>query len=190
MDTLNLELLVKDGMEIEANQVQYSLLDRRAENQLLPLCRKEKIKLLVFGVVAGGVLSDSFLGISKEQAQAKTSDSVSRRMYWSSLERWSTDWALFQELLETLRAVGQRLSPQPQNVAFVACAWALQRLESLGAGGALILGVRDAGHLEEHRALLDGEVKLGAADMDQIQAVLDKGLSPQGDIWYQERGWL
>eukprot|EP00443_Scrippsiella_acuminata_P027265 CAMPEP_0115349258 /NCGR_PEP_ID=MMETSP0270-20121206/95829_1 /TAXON_ID=71861 /ORGANISM="Scrippsiella trochoidea, Strain CCMP3099" /LENGTH=59 /DNA_ID=CAMNT_0002771257 /DNA_START=23 /DNA_END=199 /DNA_ORIENTATION=- len=59
MDTANLRALVDDGMEIEANQVQYSLVDRRPEVRLLAYCREKRIKLTVFGVVGGGLLSDS-----------------------------------------------------------------------------------------------------------------------------------
>lgn len=187
MDTTNLKLMVDDGMAIEANQVQYSLVDRRAEVRHLKYCKEQGIKLTVFGVVAGGLLSDRFLGLTRNEAQSKL-DSVSRRMYDTSLQRWSTDWNLFQQLLGTLKAVGHRKEPQ-LPIAAVACLWALHQMETLGAGGALILGVRDAGHLAEHTALLNGEARLDVADMEEIRAVLDLGNKPVGDIWYQERGW-
>lgn len=191
MDTAHLDLMVQDGMEIEANQVQYSLLDRRPEVKLLPYCRPRNIKLLVFGVVAGGLLSDSMLGLSQAEAHRRTTDSVSRRMYWSSLMRWTHDWNLFQELLRVLRDIGKRKLPH-LPVATVACAWTLQRLDDLGAGGSLILGVRDARHLEEHSALLNWKsgALLQTEDMASIQAVLDKGSPPEGDIWHQERRWI
>lgn len=187
MDTTNLKLLVDDGMAIEANQVQYSLLDRRPEVRLLKYCKEKNIKLTVFGVVAGGLLSDSFLGVPPGRAKGML-DSVSRRMYFSSLQRWSSDWTLFQKLLETLKAIGERKGP-PLPIAAVASAWALERMKELGAGGSLILGVRDTRHLEEHTALLRGEVALSNDDMAEIQTVLDQGATPRGDIWYDERGW-
>merc|ERR1712094_15104 len=136
------------------------------------------------GVVAGGLLSDEFLGVPQSQAQNKLG-SVSRRMYWSSLQRWSSNWSLFQKLLQTLKEIGQRKTPQ-MPIAAVACAWALQQMETLGAGGALILGVRDTGHLEEHIALLNGNSRL---EMNEMKEILDEGNRPVGDIWYQERGW-
>lgn len=186
MDTANLKSLVDDGMAIEANQVQFSLLDRRAEVSMLPYCKQHNIKLTAFGVVAGGLLSDSLLGKSAQEARGML-DSVSRRMYHSSLQRWG-DWELFQELLKTLKAIGDRHAPQ-LPIAVVASQWALQRMEQLGAGGALILGVRDARHIEEHSLLLYGSVTLHNLDMEGIQTVLDKGAAPRGDIWYEERGW-
>lgn len=187
MDTTNLRLLVNDGIPIEANQVQYSLLDRRPEVHLLKYCRDAGIKLVVFGVVGGGLLSNRFLGISQRTAEGLL-DSVSRRMYWSSLQRWTRDWGVFQKLLETLKAIGEQQVP-PCPIAAVASAWVLQRMDALGAGGALILGVRDARHLEEHAALLRGDVRLREQDMLDIQTVLDQGAPPRGDIWYEERGW-
>jgi len=187
MDTTNLKSLVDDGMAIEANQVQFSLLDRRAEVHMLKYCKEHDIKLMVFGVVAGGLLSDNFLGKSEGAAKGML-DSVSRRMYFSSLQRWTGDWSLFQKLLKTLKTIGDRQTPA-LPIAAVASAWALQRMDQLGAGGALILGVRDARHLDEHKALLLGDVRLQNEDMIEIQAVLDQGAPPRGDVWYEERGW-
>merc|ERR1712232_1258540 len=82
-DTANLKLLVDSGVHVESNQVQYSLLDRRPESRLLQYCKEHNIKLAVFGVVGGGLLSDSFLGLTQQAAMSKI-DSVSRRMYYSS----------------------------------------------------------------------------------------------------------
>jgi len=60
-------------------------------------------------------------------------------------------------------------------------------LHQLGDGGGwVILGVRDAAHLEEHAALRD--VAIDAEDAAQIEAVLAKGEPPRGDIWSFERG--
>lgn len=44
-------------------QVQYSLLDRRPENGMIEYCAANDIKLLPYGTVAGGFLSDRFLGL-------------------------------------------------------------------------------------------------------------------------------
>jgi aryl-alcohol dehydrogenase-like predicted oxidoreductase len=44
-------------------QVQYSLVDRRPENFMISYCRDHDIKLLPYGTVAGGFLSDRYLGL-------------------------------------------------------------------------------------------------------------------------------
>lgn len=42
-------------------QVQFSLLDRRPLNSMVQLCQKHGIKLLTYGSVAGGLLSDRYV---------------------------------------------------------------------------------------------------------------------------------
>ena len=48
-------------------QVQYSLLDRRPENGMRQFCADRGIKLLPYGVVSGGLLSDKYLGMPAAQ---------------------------------------------------------------------------------------------------------------------------
>lgn len=43
-------------------QVQYSLLDRRPENGMAAFCAEKDIKLLPYGTVAGGFLTERYLG--------------------------------------------------------------------------------------------------------------------------------
>jgi aryl-alcohol dehydrogenase-like predicted oxidoreductase len=44
-------------------QVQYSLLDRRPEVAMVYFCNANGIKLLPYGTVAGGLLSEKYLGV-------------------------------------------------------------------------------------------------------------------------------
>ena len=104
------------------------------------------------------------------------------RRYKSHLDRWSRgQWDLFQELLQTLRSVADK---HRTTIANVAVAWVLHQLGP--DGGWVILGVRDASHLEEHKALRD--VTLDEIDAVKIAAVLARGAAPRGDIWSYERG--
>ena len=48
-------------------QVQYSMLDRRPENDMAQFCEEKGIKLLPYGVVAGGLLSERYLGMPPKQ---------------------------------------------------------------------------------------------------------------------------
>ena len=128
---------------------------------------KEKgIRLACFGTVAGGLLSDRFLG-APGLPQSGSGTTVSMRMYSSALKRWG-DWGLFQELLRELRRVADR---HGTTIANVASAWVLYKLGE--DGGWVIIGVRDTRHLEEHVALR--EVTLDEADVVAIDAVADKG---------------
>ncbi len=55
------------ALSCRAMQVQYSLLDRRPENGMAQFCADRGIKLLPYGVVSGGLLSDKYLGMPAAQ---------------------------------------------------------------------------------------------------------------------------
>ncbi len=61
-DAGHMQELLDAGIPVISNQVQYSVLDRRPEPDLIALCRKTGIKLLSYGAVAGGFLSERWLG--------------------------------------------------------------------------------------------------------------------------------
>ncbi|MFM7328802.1 MAG: aldo/keto reductase, partial [Bacteroidota bacterium] len=54
--------ILQAGIPLATMQVQYSLLDRRPERGLAPLCAETGMKLLCYGTVAGGFLSERWLG--------------------------------------------------------------------------------------------------------------------------------
>ena len=102
-------------------------------------------------------------------------------MYKSSLDRFG-DWSLFQDLLRTLRAVGDDLGA---SIAAVSVAWVLDSLDR-SCGGGVILGVRDDRHLADAAAARD--LKLSDDHRAAIAGVLARGRPPAGDIWSRERG--
>ena len=51
----------------ELVQVQYSLLDRRPENQMSSYCQQNGMTLTPYGTVAGGFLSERYLGVPASQ---------------------------------------------------------------------------------------------------------------------------
>ena len=57
-DSSHLKEFLNAGVQIIANQVQFSLIDHRPEFDLAKVCEKNNISLLCFGVIAGGLLSD------------------------------------------------------------------------------------------------------------------------------------
>lgn len=57
-------LVINSGVtSCAGGQVQYSLLDRRAENFMGPFCAERGIALLPYGTTAGGLLSERYLGL-------------------------------------------------------------------------------------------------------------------------------
>src|SRR4029453_13489118 len=61
-DTAHLRVAVASGIEIASNQVSYSLLDQRAARGLGPFCREHGVHLLAYGTLAGGWLTERWLG--------------------------------------------------------------------------------------------------------------------------------
>jgi len=184
-DTAHLRELVDAGVPIRANQIQFSLLDRRPENGMLHYAREKGIRLACFGTIGGGWLSDRWLGAPRPHGR-RAQRTVSMRMYHQPLERWSGgDWELFQDLLRAARKIADK---HASTIANVAAAWVLRQLDTRGAGGWVIVGVRDTEHLDEHKALR--ALALDDDDDAALAAVLARGRSPakDGDIWSFERG--
>src|SRR5262245_33120865 len=61
-DTDHLRVLVKHGIRVASNQVCFSLLDRRAGEEMSAFCRENGVRLLAYGTLAGGLLSERWLG--------------------------------------------------------------------------------------------------------------------------------
>ena len=62
VDTAHLHLVVASGIDVISNQVSFSLLDQRAARGLAPFCAAHGIHLLAYGTVAGGWLTERWLG--------------------------------------------------------------------------------------------------------------------------------
>ena len=57
-DTAHARIAIASGVQVVANQVSFSLLDRRAAGPMSGLCGESQMRLLAFGVLAGGLLTD------------------------------------------------------------------------------------------------------------------------------------
>ncbi len=61
-DAAHLALALADGVPVVSNQVSFSLIDRRASGPLSEFCNLKGVKLLAYGTLCGGFLSDAWLG--------------------------------------------------------------------------------------------------------------------------------
>ena len=61
-DAAHLALALADGIPIATNQVSFSLVDRRAAGDLAALCKASGVRLLAYGTLCGGFLSEKWLG--------------------------------------------------------------------------------------------------------------------------------
>ena len=60
-NTKTLRELKTYGINVVSHQTQYSLLDKRPEKQLATYCSANRIPLLAYGVLAGGLLNERFI---------------------------------------------------------------------------------------------------------------------------------
>jgi enamine deaminase RidA (YjgF/YER057c/UK114 family) len=106
--------VLHSGIDIVSNQVSFSLLDQRAGKDMTELCLKHGVKLLAYGTVAGGLLTERWLGKPEPN--------------WGELETWSQakyrrfidaagGWDLFQDLLRVVDGVARANGVSMANVA-------------------------------------------------------------------------
>jgi len=163
-DTEHLKIIVDHGVQIVSNQVQFSLIDRRPLMQMAQFCQQHNIKLLAYGTLCGGLLSEKYLGQPEPHGSAL--DTVSLRKYKNMVDAWG-DWNLFQSLLSTLQSIAQKHNVSIANVAV------RDVLDQPAVAGAIV-GARlsIAEHISDNARVFD--LQLDPADRAQIDAVLAK----------------
>lgn len=174
-DTPRLRAILDAGVPLVSHQVQYSLLDRRPENGMTALLAERGMGLLAYGTLAGGFLTDRWLGQREPDVAALGNRSLVK--YKLIIDDFG-GWAPFQGLLRVLRGVGDR---HGVPVSAVATRWVLDRPTVAAA----IVGARYARHLPD--SLLVFGLMLGADDRAAIDAVLDRHAGPRGDTFELER---
>ena len=113
-DTERLREIADHGVRVVSNQVQYSLIDRRPEMQMSAVCEEQRVWLLPYGVLCGGLLSDRYLG-QPEPGPAEL-NTASLRKYKQMIDAWG-GWSLFQQLLAVLRGIADKHDVSIANVA-------------------------------------------------------------------------
>ena len=103
-DTAHVRQILDAGIPLVSMQAQYSLIDCRPEHGLAALCERNRVGLLCYGSVAGGFLSDRWLG-AKEPLGPLANRSLTK--YKLIIDEFG-GWPLFQELLAALRRVADR----------------------------------------------------------------------------------
>ncbi len=132
VDTAHLRVVVHTGIDIVSNQVCFSLLDQRARDGMTELCLQHGIKLLAFGTVAGGFLTERWLG--KPEPPLGDLDTWSQMKYRRFIDA-AGGWEEFQDLLRTVDGVARKHGVSMANVA---CRYILEQ----PTVGGIIVGAR------------------------------------------------
>lgn len=173
-DTAHALEILNAGVPLRSMQTQYSLLDRRPARQLAALARSHGMQLLCYGTLAGGFLTEHWLG-QPEPAAALTNRSLVK--YKLIIDEFG-GWAAFQSLLRALQAIAQR---HAVSLASVAVRWVLDQ----PGVAAAIVGARYANHLDSTLQVFS--FRLDAADHARLAPILDACPGPAGEPYTLER---
>ena len=173
-DTEHVERFAAAGIPMASMQVQYSLLDHRPEQGFVEACRRHGIHLLCYGSVAGGFLGEKWLGAPEPRAPLENRSLTKYKLIIDDFG----GWALFQQLLQVLRAVALR---HDVDIATVASRYVLERPQVAG----VIVGARNSSHLAANLSI--GTLRLTEQDRSEIAEVLARRSGAAGDVFALER---
>ena len=173
-DAPSTSAMLDAGVPLVSMQVQYSLLDRRPECALQPLCRERGLQLLCYGSIAGGFITDTWLGRPEPGAELSNRSLIKYKLVIDDFG----GWAAFQTLLRALRAIADK---HACSIAAVATRWVLDR-ECVAAA---IVGARYADRLADTLSVFD--LRLDADDHARLAPILAAHPGPEGDCYTLER---
>jgi aryl-alcohol dehydrogenase-like predicted oxidoreductase len=139
-------------------QPPYSLINRGAENDILPYCLKEGIGVIVYSPMASGLLTGT---MTRERATRLPKDD------WRSSDPEFREprLSLNLALVERLRGIGKRHGYSPGEVAI---AWTLRNADVTGA----IVGARNARQVEG--VMRAGEFRLNDKEVSEIEEFFEE----------------
>ncbi|CAN7146361.1 aldo/keto reductase [Mesorhizobium sp. LjNodule214] len=173
-DTPRLAEILAAGVPLVSQQLQYSVLDQRPAGRLAALAAQNGISFLCYGSVAGGFLSDKWLDVAEPQTPLENRSLVKYKLIIDDFGGWD----LFQLLLRTLKAVGDR---HGVDIATIASAWVLKQPQV----AAVIVGARNQAHALANAGIMD--VALTPDDKTAIGAVIAESRGLEGDVYTLER---
>lgn len=158
-DTAHLHVAIASGLPIATNQVSFSLIDQRAAGAMSALCLEHGVRLLAYGTLAGGFLTERWLGAAPPPDDRQTTWS---QMKYARFIDAGGGWPRLQSLLATIRGIATRHGVSMANVAtrFI--------LDQPAIGGIIIgarLGERE--HIADNRRLFS--LQLTAEDRRELQ---------------------
>ncbi len=166
--------LVDAGVELVANQPQYSPVDLRPEGGLIAFCEDRGIRQLCYGTLAGGFLSSNWLGRSEPEEPFANRSLTKYKLIIDDFGGWD----LVQELLVVLDRIAAK---HAASIALVALRWVLDRPGVAGA----IVGATSARHLPENLRVFTFD--LDDDDRTAIRDVTERRNGPEGDCYDLER---
>lgn len=163
-DTKRIKIIIEKGFKIISNQVQFSILDQRPEQIMIPFFVKYGIQILSYGTLLGGFFSEKYLNVD-EPTRADLS-TASLQKYKNMIDMWG-GWQLFQELLKVLSTISKK---HDCSIANIATKFILDKPQVAGVIIGARLGISD--HREDNSKVF--KLKLDQDDLSLISSVTSK----------------
>lgn len=163
-DASHLRIAVTSGIDIITNQISFSLIDQRAASKMAEVCRQYDVKILAFGTIAGGFLSEKWLN--------KPEPDISHLATWSQMKykRFidaAGGWQILQELLKVLDDIAKKHNA---SIANITSAFMLGYDHVAGIILGTRLGVSD--HVKENLNIY--KIQLDENDIKAIKRSIEK----------------
>uniref|UniRef100_A0A5B6YUQ8 Putative flagellar radial spoke protein 5 isoform X2 n=1 Tax=Davidia involucrata TaxID=16924 RepID=A0A5B6YUQ8_DAVIN len=167
-DTERLQIILENEIPVVSNQVQHSIVDMRPQRKMAELCQLTGVKLITYGTVMGGLLSEKFLGTNLAIPFAGPPlNTPSLQKYKRMVDAWG-GWSLFQVLLQTLKKIA---SKHGVSIPAVAVRYILDQPAVAGSMVGVRLGLSE--HMNDSNAVFS--LVLDEEDVNSIQEVSKKG---------------
>ena len=163
-DTKRVKIMIENDFHIVSNQVQYSILDNRAEKLMVSFFEKHNIKILSYGTLLGGFFSEKYLDADEPHRGDLTTASLQK--YKNMIDVWG-GWQLFQELLHVLNDIAKK---HYCSIANVATKFVLDKPQVAGVIIGARLGI--VNHREDNIKTFD--IKLDQKDISLIETITKK----------------
>ncbi len=173
-DTDHLKMLVDAGIEITSCQAQYSFFDRRVEKRLQAYCRDNDIPLICYGTLAGGFLSEKYLGRQEDEIVSETRSQVK---YLQVIED-SLGWDGYQELLRILKEIADAHQVQIPQVA-------TRFILEQEAVAAAVIGIRNSRHVADNEKIFS--FTLSDEEKNRLREYIDRFPVLPGEPFQLER---
>ncbi|GLU19222.1 hypothetical protein SLE2022_354830 [Rubroshorea leprosula] len=167
-DTERLQIILENGIPIVSNQVQHSIVDMRPQRKMVELCQLSGVKLITYGTVMGGLLSEKFLDTNLDIPFAGPPlNTPSLQKYRTMVDAWG-GWSLFQTLLQTLKKIS---SKHGVSIPTVAVKYILDQPAVAGSMVGVRLGLSE--HIQDTNSIFS--LILDEEDVNSIQEIYKRG---------------
>lgn len=173
-DAPHLRALLDAGIPIVSQQVQLSLLDRRALGEMTALCAERGVHLLTYGALAGGFFHERWLGAAEPVEPFENRSLVKYKLIIDEFGGWTAFQRLLQLAQDIALAHGTTIG-----------AIAIRSVLDEPAVSAALVGARHTGHLPATLAALD--LQLSDDERQALQSLIASSTGPRGDVYSLER---